>query len=306
MGSLVILGEPYLGWHFDLVRMTTFWRNPNFWRNLADLATTIISRSPLTTNLKDWNRIQTPSPPSTGISANSAPLHEVLCLYAEVLDFSHSTNNRTDAESWNHFLYTMHDLEKSNSSGFAIPLLSSPIGTTSFTKPIPIPQSRMIPTSFPVFIFTNRILFYNSFLSNITQMLLVQCKPHNTANSAAKSLKTTPWYAVQICGLSSSNPTLWSWDPLIVAALLFAGSFLSYSERQLELMEHSKVLRQMTGWMFEQEIQDLEEFWKTGCWIDRYIFCDEAYICATTLRLYKPILQDFTLFEILKIWLGLP
>jgi hypothetical protein len=50
-----------------------------------------------------------------------------------------------------------------------------------------------------------------------------------------------------------------------VAALLFAGSFLSYSEQQLELMERLEVMRQMTGWMFEEEIQDLEEFWKTGC-----------------------------------------
>jgi hypothetical protein len=116
-----------------------------------------------------------------------------------------------------------------------------------------------------VFIFTTRISFYNSFLLHITQLLLVLCKPRNIEHGAVTKLKTAPWYAVQICGLSLSNPEIWSWDPLIVAALLFAGSFLSYSEQQLELMEHMEALREMTGWRFEQEIQGLQEFWSAGC-----------------------------------------
>ena len=87
-------------------------------------------------------------------------------------------------------------------------------------------------------------------------LLLVQCKPRRV------KLKAATWYAVQICGLSLSNSLLWSWDPLIVAALLFAGPFLSYSKQQLELMEHLEALRKMTGWIFEEEMRELGHAWK--------------------------------------------
>jgi hypothetical protein len=102
-------------------------------------------------------------------------------------------------------------------------------------------------------------------LSHLTHILLIQCKPRQVPSQFAKSLNTAPWHAVQLCGLALSNPILWSWDPIAVASLLLAGSFISYSEQQTELLQHLKQLRMTTGWIFDQEIQDLEVFWKADC-----------------------------------------
>jgi hypothetical protein len=78
-------------------------------------------------------------------------------------------------------------------------------------------------------------------------------------------MNTSAWHAVQLCGLVLGNPIIWSWDPVVVVALILAGPYLSYLEQQRELLQHLKILKKMTKWDFEQEIEGLKDIWKAGC-----------------------------------------
>jgi hypothetical protein len=186
-----------------------------------------------------------------------------MCI--EVVSYWQSVDKRIDVERWVLLSSMLPTLEKSQSLELTLPLLSSPIGKIVFSRSDNVSPSRLIPASFPISIFTSRSGFYTAFLKHLMQMLLVQCKPRRISTRAAKLVNTAAWHAVQVCGLSLSNSILWSWDPLVVAALLLAGSFVSYSEQQQELMEHLIFLKRMTGWGFDLEIQNLETLWNTAC-----------------------------------------
>lgn len=75
-------------------------------------------------------------------------------------------------------------------------------------------------------------------------------------------MKTETWHALQICSVSLSNKLLWSWDPAIIATLLHCGRLLSYSAQQEELIEHLQKLQLMTGWKFQRDIDELEDYLK--------------------------------------------
>jgi hypothetical protein len=77
-------------------------------------------------------------------------------------------------------------------------------------------------------------------------------------------LKTIPWHSVQLCGISKSNRLAWSWDPIVVAALLYAGKFLSYCGQQSEMVQLLQDLSELTGWKTRKEIEKLKEFWNAG------------------------------------------
>ncbi|CZR69836.1 uncharacterized protein PAC_19736 [Phialocephala subalpina] len=226
-----------------------------------DIATTLISHTPLSTNIREWHRLKG----LAQLFTESSHLQETILLSAEIVDFCQSTNNNHDTERWVHLFSKLRDLESLCPSGFALPLVSSQIGMIAFSKSDPLPASHTIPRTFPIPIFTSRASFYVSLLRHLTRMLLSQCKPRKIEKRIVEGLRTASLYAVQICGLSLSNPLVWSWDPVVVASLLAAGPLLSYSEQQGELLEHLKRLSFITGWKFGQELQDLEDVWKFAC-----------------------------------------
>lgn len=229
-----------------------------------DIAVAINSRMRLATNLKSWQRPSSPQNPFTEYSSDYSHLQDCLFLCARVADFWQSAGSKNDVDTWAHYKTNLQALEKSSSSEMSMTIFSSPIGHTLSSKPGLVSSTYMIPTSFPISIYTNRLFFYVQFLSHLSYILLNQCKPRQIQSRAAKGINTASWHAVQICGLALSNPILWSWDPVAVAALLFVGPLLSYSEQQVELLLHLKLLRRTTGWNFDQEIHDLQQFWKSG------------------------------------------
>jgi hypothetical protein len=85
-----------------------------------------------------------------------------------------------------------------------------------------------------------------------------------TSKDESTCLKTIPWHAVNLCGISKSNRLAYSWDPIVVIALLYAGKSLSYRGQQNEMLQHFKALADLTGWKMRQEIQRLKELWKAG------------------------------------------
>lgn len=188
----------------------------------------------------------------------------LLCTRVSDLAFLQTTNQSSIIDGWNRLYVELQDLMNNNQSDVPIAsLLTSPIGSISSSNSTT--SSIGIPTSFPLHIYTSRLSFYCSFLNHLTCLLLGQSRPHKINDRAAKSLRAAPWLAVQLCGLSLSNTVVWSWDPVVVSALLFAGSFLTYVGQQMELSAYLRRLERMTGWILKQDIQRLEEFWKSSC-----------------------------------------
>jgi hypothetical protein len=119
-------------------------------------------------------------------------------------------------------------------------------------------------SGFPVIILTNRASFYSSFLHHLTCFLLLQIRPHYLRQTQSRILKTIPLHAVYLCGISTSNRLTWSWDPITVTTLLYAGKSLSYIKQQEGLLGHLGLLRNLTGWKMDNEIQKLSSLWKSG------------------------------------------
>lgn len=186
----------------------------------------------------------------------------LLCSQSVQLAFSPLMDSQTRVDNWSE-IYTQLQEWKSHpqAEGIITSLLTTPIDSMPSRKSV---SGTTLPTAFPIHIFTSRLSFYISFLDHLTSLLLLQSRLRKINDGATRSLKTAPWRAVQLCGLSLSNSTLWSWDPVIIAALIFAGSCLTYSGQQTELLEHLRVLEKMAGWNLRRNIQELEEFWKAS------------------------------------------
>ena len=216
-------------------------------------------------NLKRWHRAVSPtSPPAKAGSLAVNYLHESLLLCTQVIDlaFSQLSENQAKVDGWTPLCSQLQIVQNSQPREVLHSLLTSPIGSISFSKPVPSTTS--LPSSFPLHIHTNRLSFYVAFVNHLTCLLLIRSKPRKVDGKAGKGLRTETWHAVQLCGLSLSNTILWNWDPVIVAALLYAGPLLSYAGQQKELLLHLVVLRKTTGWLIEEEIHRLEEFWKVS------------------------------------------
>ncbi|KAE9379182.1 hypothetical protein N431DRAFT_540827 [Stipitochalara longipes BDJ] len=119
-------------------------------------------------------------------------------------------------------------------------------------------------TSFPVVIYTNRPMFFTSCLFHMSCLLLLQNRPHSLRRMKSTCLRTVVYHSVHLCGISKSNRLAWSWDPILVAALLFASKFLSYRGQQIEILQHLKELTGLTGWRTSKEIDRLQEHWRVG------------------------------------------
>jgi hypothetical protein len=155
-------------------------------------------------------------------------------------------------------------MRDSQQSELLLPLLSSQIGLINILKSTARPSNNNIPSEFPLQIHTSRVSFYSSFLQHLISLFLLVSRPRNTGRAMSTKLKTTTWHAVQICGLSISNNVLWSWDPVVVAALLHTGQYLSYGPQQTELLRHLRRMEVTTAWKFGREIGQLQDFWRVS------------------------------------------
>lgn len=232
-----------------------------------DLATAISSQSPILINLALWQ----PSLPESPLSAHSAlrttsRQEDALLLCAKIADltFSQDTETHPAAEIWSSLYTSFQNTRDIRQSESLIPILSSQIGSISISKTTPTPPNESIPSEFPLQIHTSRVSFYSSFLYHLTSILLLMSRPTNIDRSMNSKLKTTTWHAVQISGLSMSNNILWSWDPVVVTALLYTGQSLSYKAQQMELLRHLRRLEETTAWKFGSEVDQLEDFWRSS------------------------------------------
>jgi len=121
-----------------------------------------------------------------------------------------------------------------------------------------------ISTSFPVVIYTNRSTFYTAFLFHLSCLLLLQSRPHSLRRMKSTCLRNIVYHSVYLCGISKSNRLGWSHDPLVLAALLRAGTVLSYRGQQMEMLQHLNALTGLTGWKTSKEMDRLQEYWRVG------------------------------------------
>lgn len=225
-----------------------------------DLATVVLSRMPLLSNLKQWHQNSPPLSISTQLLDPVKHLQRSLLLCSQIADlYSRTTENEEKLESWNFLCSQFQTLRTLQSGDMLRPLLESPIGSLSRSKSTL--TSINIPSSFALHVHTSRVSFYVSFLHHLTNILLIESKPRRVEHRAIKEFKPATWHAVRICGLSLSNPILWSWDPVVVAALMHAGCMLSHAGQQKDILEHLRRLEKLTGWEFGQNLKELEEFW---------------------------------------------
>lgn len=222
----------------------------------------IISNLPLISDIARWHPTVPSSPPTSDIQSTIVNhLQELLILCANAACLASKPLDAQEIlDHWRYLHSKLQALHSNRSAAGVLPLLASPIAGISISNP----SSTKIPTSFPLSIYTSRMSFFSTLLYHLTSLLLLQFKPRRVDARSAKFLKTTTWHAVEVCGLSLSNPLLWSWDPIVVAALIRAGLSLSYVSQQEELFAHLRRLESLTGWILENELRDLKEFWKMG------------------------------------------
>jgi hypothetical protein len=168
------------------------------------------------------------------------------------------------SETWKTLYAQFQNSKGSQRSESLSPLLSSQIGSLTSSKPDSQPSTANIPVEFPLQVHITRVSFYSSFLAHLTSIFLLNSRPSNIDRALANNLKTITWHAVQICGLSMSNNILWSWDPVIVAAILYAGQALSYPAQQIELLRYLRELEETTAWKFSDEVSELQELWRVS------------------------------------------
>lgn len=177
----------------------------------------------------------------------------LLCAQAAQLCFAPNINNNTTAHPakvtwvslWNSTLSWTATLPPS-----LLPVLQTPISAISSTSP----------TSFPLILHTNRSNMHATVMHHITAILLLQKKPPNERSSS--HIKHPTWHAVQICGICIGNNSQWSYDPTILASLIYAGRFISYWEQKKELLGILKSFSKDSGWQVCSAVDDLVERWQ--------------------------------------------
>lgn len=180
------------------------------------------------------------------------------------LAFSHTTDSNRSLGSWSNLYTSFQSTQNTQLTESSIPILRSQIGSINFlTSGQHLPSSNL-PSEFPLQIHTSRISFYFAFLNHLISLLLLISRPRNIDPTTIGKCRTTTWHAVQICGLSMSNNILWSWDPVVIAALLHAGQSLSYGAQQKELLLHLRRLEETTAWKIGGEVDQLVAFWRAS------------------------------------------
>jgi hypothetical protein len=217
-------------------------------RTLLDIAAALISALPTVADFEQYGISQL-------LPANKVQDAIILCAKAVDLNLSQSIHSIGKMEQWTKLYTATENWQVCLGTG-AQPILA--------INGVKAADSEDILTSFPLVIYTNRVDFYTSFLYHLSCLLLLQSRPHSLRRMKSACLKTIPWHSVQLCGISKSNRLAWSWDPIVVAALLYAGKFLSYCGQQSEMVQLLQDLSELTGWKTRKEIEKLKEFWNAG------------------------------------------
>lgn len=157
----------------------------------------------------------------------------LLCSQAAQLCFSTEISNITTVHSvtdtWTYLWSSTRGWLGSLPSSM-FPIFTSPISAINSAPPY----------FFPLILYTSRSNMYAAIMHHTTSLLLLQSKPPTVRPSS--HLKTPTWHAVQICGICMGNNAQWSYDPTILAALIYAGRLISYQEQKRELLEALQVL----------------------------------------------------------------
>ena len=101
---------------------------------------------------------------------------------------------------------------------------------------------------------------YAASIHHITSVLLLQVDPF--VEQQPTHIKNATWHAVRICGICIGNKAEWSYDPTILAALAFAGRFISYWEQKRELLVALQTLVKGSGWPVNSAIDKLVQQWR--------------------------------------------
>jgi hypothetical protein len=177
----------------------------------------------------------------------------LLCSQAAQLCFSTEISNITTSHSatdtWTYLWSSTRGwLESLPSSMY--PIFTSPISAIPSTPPY----------FFPLILYTSRSNMYAAIMHHTASVLLLQSKPPTVRPSS--HLKTPTWHAVQICGICIGNNAQWSYDPTILAALIYAGRLISYQEQKKELLDVLRVLVKGSGWQVGGAIDEMIEWWR--------------------------------------------
>ena len=230
--------------------------------SFMDLAMAINTQSSTSLDINLWELSSSRSGHSA--TKEACRLDDALSLCAKMANLAFSSSAEPASEVWHDLYHQFQNLRNPQQQEGLLPLLQTQIGRMNFLELGPHSSSANIPYDFPLQIHTSRAHFYLSFLYHLTSSFFLMSKPRNIDYATNNKLETTTWHAVQICSLSMSNNILWSWDPVVVAALLHSGRSLSYGAQQDELLRHLRLLEETTMWKIGSEIDRLENFYKAS------------------------------------------
>lgn len=215
---------------------------------LLDIAASLISSLPMVIDFEQL-RLSRSSP--------TEDIQHSIILCAEILNLSllPATYSVGQKEEWSKLHRMTEDWQVHLAKGFQSLLNINGLKAVDFDG---------ISTSFPVEIYTNRTTFYTAFLFHLSCLLLLQSRPHSLRRMKSTCLRNIVYHSVYLCGISKSNRLGWSHDPLVLAALLRAGTVLSYRGQQMEMLQHLNALTGLTGWKTSKEMDRLQEYWRFG------------------------------------------
>lgn len=225
-----------------------------------DLALAILSSKPLSIPVEKWQPKSMLIADDMDISSGEQnkvsewTQQSILsCSQAAQLCFSAGmsaiTNDHSTTSTWTYIW------ESTQSWLETLPQAMHPI----FTSPISANRSALS-NFFPLILHTSRSHMYADVMHHTTSMLLLQVKPPRARSSMR--LKNPTWHAVRICGICMGNDFQWSYDPTILAALIYAGRFISYGEQKNELVKLLRRLVRESGWQLGSAIDEMTDRWR--------------------------------------------
>jgi len=259
------LGYPST-WFVHPFLVSSHFVNPEFMivnltNRYTDIANSLICQIPLITQIQNWPEVPypfsnlEPSQPeqNNSKSCDWTRYSILICSRAAQYLFSSqdssSASHSGHAERWTH-LWSSTQWWSQHQPPQLQPILSSAISNIAFDQT----------SAFPLTIHTSRANLLASIMYHTACLLLLQARPP-TLQRISK-MKTPTWYAVQICGLSISNDLNWSCDPVIMAALVYAGRLISYQEQKDELEDFLWGVAKVSGWQIADQIEDMLEGWR--------------------------------------------
>ncbi|KAH8593957.1 hypothetical protein B0O99DRAFT_183972 [Bisporella sp. PMI_857] len=227
-----------------------------------DLAYSLFCQTPLMTQVELWHDLSYPflygdshHPEQSDSKTSEWTSHSIfICAHAARYQFSPSDSWSTmpqteHAERWT-CLWSLAQWWSHHHSPQMYPILTSAISHIASDKT----------SAFPIIIHTRRSNLLASIMYHTASLLLLQTKPPVLRQTP--KLRTPAWYATQICGLCISNGAQWSSDPVIIAALVYAGRLISYQEQRSELEDFLLRVTNECSWRFREQIEEMLEGWR--------------------------------------------